>query len=196
MKGLVGLSKCEWITYSRLYYASKKCHRRDLNLRPTDPEADTLTTQSPRYGEWYVQWKVDWELNTPRALLNRSSSSHIVSEHALYTASYLWIRWAFIVFYFFITLGNENRLKERHQKQCINLNNHVSDDLQQCKVRAVSRRYTCMRAEWSVYLYRIAHGQLRCSERQLTRETYIRSIDKKDSNASALHSSCDLRTRF
>jgi len=27
---------------------SKKSHRRDLNLRPTDPEADTLTTQPPR----------------------------------------------------------------------------------------------------------------------------------------------------
>jgi len=26
----------------------KKCHRRDLNLRPTDPEADTLNTEPPR----------------------------------------------------------------------------------------------------------------------------------------------------
>jgi len=24
-----------------------KCHRRDLNLQPTDPVADTLTTQPP-----------------------------------------------------------------------------------------------------------------------------------------------------
>jgi len=27
-------------------YGSKKCHRRDLNLRPTDPEADTVATKA------------------------------------------------------------------------------------------------------------------------------------------------------
>jgi len=27
---------------------SKKLHRRDFNLRPTDPETDALTTQPPR----------------------------------------------------------------------------------------------------------------------------------------------------
>jgi len=47
MKGLVGLNKCEWITFSRLPRV-EKCHRWELNLRPTDPEADTLTTQPPR----------------------------------------------------------------------------------------------------------------------------------------------------
>jgi len=34
--------------FTQGYYALKKCHRRDLSLRPTDPEADTLTTQPPR----------------------------------------------------------------------------------------------------------------------------------------------------
>jgi len=33
----------------KVIYVSKKCHCRDLNLRPTDPEADTLTTQPTRH---------------------------------------------------------------------------------------------------------------------------------------------------
>jgi len=43
MKGLVGLSNCELITYSR----STEWHCQDLSLQSTDPETDTLTTQPP-----------------------------------------------------------------------------------------------------------------------------------------------------
>jgi len=39
------------------YYALKKCHRRDLNLRPTDPEADTLTIRPLRLNSTYRRWQ-------------------------------------------------------------------------------------------------------------------------------------------
>jgi len=47
MKGIVSLSRCEWITYSRLLRVEKVVPPRfePAALRPTDPETDRLTTK-------------------------------------------------------------------------------------------------------------------------------------------------------
>jgi len=54
--GLVGVNNCEWII--RAISFGKKFHRRDLNLRPTDPEGGrpTLSTQPLSYRVETVLW--------------------------------------------------------------------------------------------------------------------------------------------
>jgi len=61
MTGLVVLSTNanplnKLITHSKVLASTTEWHRRDLNLRPTDPETDTLTTQAPRRADEIVAY--------------------------------------------------------------------------------------------------------------------------------------------